>query len=69
MASYAAEGAGETDKDSKDKNKDKDKKYTGCGPQSKCDLSIATVILGVIILYVDSSWAILLSICPHGSSP
>lgn len=51
VATYVAEGPSDT---SNDKDKDKDKS-TGCGSESKCHLSTATVILGVVVLYVHSN--------------
>ncbi|BDD62164.1 hypothetical protein MPDQ_004910 [Monascus purpureus] len=43
VATYVAEGPSDTSND-----KDKDKS-TGCGSESKCHLSTATVILGVVV--------------------
>ena len=55
VASYVAQGKSEgKSDDDKDKDKDSDKK-TGCdnwkyGSASKCKVSTATVIMGVVIL-------------------
>ena len=60
VASYVAQGKSEG-KDSKQEDKDKDKeKKTGCdnwkyGSASKCNISTATCIMGVVILYVSDS--------------
>ncbi|KAF9891027.1 hypothetical protein FE257_005284 [Aspergillus nanangensis] len=52
VASYVAEGPSDNNSDNdQDKNKDdKDKKNQGgCGSETKCKLSTATVIIGVVI--------------------
>jgi translocation protein SEC72 len=71
IASYVAQGKSEGKSD-KDKDKDSDKK-TGCdnwkyGNASKCKISTATCIMGVVILCVSGShfneFASLLTVVP-----
>ncbi|GMF70255.1 unnamed protein product [Aspergillus oryzae] len=62
VASYVAQGKSEgKDSNQEDKDKDSDKK-TGCdnwkyGSASKCKISTATCIMGVVILYVSDAEA------------
>lgn len=64
VASYVAQGKAEgksdNDNDNKD-NKDSDSNKSGCdawkyGSASKCNISTATVIIGVVILYVPRDY-------------